>query len=101
MVPLSYSQLCHRKTVSVKRKMETQFGLQRVKEENAKILKDFSNSTTQAATLTARNVANHYQYGKDNLAETFKKVLKNLDNVLQEGLFNKSFTNQTGTSSGT
>jgi hypothetical protein len=46
----------------------------------------------------ARNVANHYQYGKDNLAETTKRF-QNLDNVLQEGLFNKSFTS--GTSSGT
>jgi hypothetical protein len=37
---------------------------------------------------------------KRQLAETTQKGFKNLDNVLQEGLFNKSFTNQTGTSSG-
>ncbi len=58
------------------------------------------NSTSQAATALARNEANHYQYGNDNIAETTQVGFKNRDNILQEGNWNKSFTNQNGFSSG-
>ena len=58
------------------------------------------NSTSQAASASARNEANHYQYGNDNIAETTQLGFKNRDNILQEGNWNKSYTNQNGFSSG-
>jgi hypothetical protein len=57
-------------------------------------------SVGYAASVTDRNVANHYQYGNGNYAKTTQEGFRNLDNILQEGNTNISNTMQTGTSSG-
>jgi hypothetical protein len=44
-------------------------------------------------------VANHYQYGNSNKATT-QLGFRNLDNILQEGNMNISYTTQTGTTAG-
>jgi hypothetical protein len=49
------------------------------------------NSNGYAASVTDRNVANHYQYGNGNAK---RHNSGNLDNILQEG--NMSVTMQTG-----
>ncbi|OAB25646.1 Curlin associated repeat-containing protein [Flavobacterium fryxellicola] len=58
------------------------------------------NSVGKAATIVDRNVANHYQYGRNNDASTTQMGYRNLDNILQEGNNNRATTMQTGNTSG-